>query len=107
MATATFRPSACRIFANVVDDGEPELERASSALGALIWTFVFVVGISHLAHCIGGSAEVLSAAAVGRLGADDYLGWLGAATLGNVGGGITIVAILNHAQVVAGNEKPV
>lgn len=79
---------------------------ASRTIGQilLIWTFAFVVGAAHLAHCIASSAEALNAAVVGDLAATRFLGWLSAATLGNIVGGVMIVAILNYAQVVAGES---
>ncbi|HWR47702.1 MAG TPA: hypothetical protein VN327_08845, partial [Pseudonocardiaceae bacterium] len=59
-----------------------------------------VVGAADLAHCIAGSTETLSAVLAGQVSAGTYLVWLAAATLGNTVGGVIIVSLLNHGQVV-------
>lgn len=69
---------------------------------ALIWMLTFVVGAAHLAHCIAGSAEILSAVLGGQVSAGHYLAWLSAATIGNAVGGVVIVSLLNYGQVKAG-----
>ena len=79
------------------------------AESARVWVIIlmtYVVGIAHFSHVIAGSIEVFTLAAAGRVS------WLAAvanfvvpALLGNILGGVTLVAVLNHAQVVAGNEN--
>src|SRR5215213_1719943 len=59
----------------------------------------YVVGLGHLAHSIAGSTEILSAVLAGSLTATEYLRWFAAAVLGNVVGGVVIVALLNYGQV--------
>jgi formate/nitrite transporter FocA (FNT family) len=66
---------------------------------AITWLLTFVVGAGHFAHCIAGSAEILTAVAAGSLGPGVYLQWLVAATLGNVVGGVIMVSMLNYGQV--------
>lgn len=66
----------------------------------LIYLMTFVVGAAHLAHCIAGSGEALSAVLAGRVSVGGYLLWLLAATLGNTVGGVLIVSLLNYGQVV-------
>jgi formate/nitrite transporter FocA (FNT family) len=66
----------------------------------LIYLMTFVVGAAHLAHCIAGSGEALSAALAGHVSAGSYLLWLAAATLGNTVGGVLIVSLLNYGQVI-------
>jgi formate-nitrite transporter family protein len=71
---------------------------------AAIWLVTFVVGVLHLAHCIASSGYILAAAMAGRVSAGRYAAWLGAATAGNIIGGVVMVALLNHSQVHAGGE---
>lgn len=66
----------------------------------LIYLMTFVVGAAHLAHCIAGSGEALSAVLDGRVPPGTYLLWLLAATLGNTVGGVLIVSLLNYGQVI-------
>jgi formate/nitrite transporter FocA (FNT family) len=73
---------------------------------ARVWVIVFityVVGLAGFSHVIAGSVDVFTAAAAGDVS------WLHAllyftvpALVGNVLGGVTLVACLNHAQVRAG-----
>ena len=62
------------------------------------------MGIGNLAHCIATSVEILASALSGGVSAGAYLAWLAAATLGNIVGGVFIVAVLNYGQVVVGND---
>ena len=66
----------------------------------LIYLMTFVVGAAHLAHCIAGSGEALSAVLAGQVSAGSYVLWLAAATLGNTVGGVLIVSLLNYGQVM-------
>jgi len=66
----------------------------------LIYAMTFVVGAAHLAHCIAGSGEALSAALAGQISAGSYLLWLLGATLGNTIGGVLMVSLLNYGQVI-------
>jgi formate-nitrite transporter family protein len=71
---------------------------------AVIWVLTFLVGLANLAHCIATSVEILASALSGGVSVGAYFAWLGAATLGNVVGGVFIVTVLNYGQVVVGNE---
>jgi formate/nitrite transporter FocA (FNT family) len=71
-----------------------------------IWLLTFVVGAAHLAHCIAGSAEILTTVLAGKASAGAYLYWLSAAALGNTVGGVVIVALLNYAQVIGSGHDP-
>ena len=72
---------------------------------ALVYLMTFVVGAAHLAHCIAGSGEALSAVLVGDVSPGRYLLWLAAATLGNTVGGVLMVSLLNYGQVIGwGND---
>lgn len=71
---------------------------------ALVYLLTFAVGAAGLAHCIAGSAEAFSAMLTGLISPGDYFTWLGAATLGNVLGGVLIVSLLNYGQVVGSGK---
>jgi formate/nitrite transporter FocA (FNT family) len=78
------------------------------AEAARVWIIVvitYVVGLGHMSHAIAGTINAFAAA------------WLGVATwggvlldfllptlIGNMLGGVTLVAMLNHGQVVAGSK---
>jgi formate/nitrite transporter FocA (FNT family) len=66
---------------------------------AMIWLLTFIVGVGHFAHCIVTSCEILSAMLAGAVSPGQYLHWLLPATLGNIGGGVFIVSVLNYGQV--------
>ncbi|HEY1686262.1 MAG TPA: formate/nitrite transporter family protein [Tepidisphaeraceae bacterium] len=73
-----------------------------------IWVIIFVtyiVGLANLSHVIAGSVEVFFA---GILGQESWLhifgGYILPTLIGNALGGVILVAVLNHAQVVAGEE---
>ncbi|MCU1587846.1 MAG: Formate/nitrite family of transporter, partial [Frankiales bacterium] len=67
----------------------------------LITLLTFFLGAGHFAHSIAGSGEVLAAVLGGPLALTSYLTWLAGAVLGNVVGGVVIVALLNYGQVHA------
>ena len=81
-----------------------------AAKEAKFWVIVvmtWLVGAAGLAHVIAGSTDVLYLVFNGELPYPTYLGrFLLPALLGNVIGGVTLVACLNHAQVVAGGAAP-
>lgn len=66
----------------------------------------YLVGLAGLAHIVAGSVEVAYLVARGAATWGDYLsGFVIPATLGNTLGGVTLVAALNHAQVVGGKDR--
>lgn len=75
---------------------------------ARVWVIViiaYVVGLGHFSHIIAGAVEVFALAAAGQTTWPSALGGYVVPTLiGNVLGGVTLVATLNHAQVVAGGR---
>lgn len=79
------------------------------AEAARVWVIVlltYVIALGHFSHIVAGSIEVFTLAAVGEVSwADVFRGYVAPALLGNVLGGVTLVAALNHAQVVAGSEE--
>jgi formate/nitrite transporter FocA (FNT family) len=66
---------------------------------AIIYVFTFVVGVGHFAHCIAGSAEILSAVVGGAVPLTEYFRWLLPAASGNICGGVLMVSLLNYGQV--------
>lgn len=73
---------------------------------ARVWVIIiltYFVGLAHLSHIIAGSIETFTLAAMGQA---SWMGVLGGfvvpALLGNIIGGVMLVAALNHAQIVAG-----
>lgn len=66
----------------------------------------YFVGLGKMAHIIGGSAETLFLVTGGELPFLDYvLHFMLPTLIGNVIGGVALVAAINHAQVVAGKHK--
>jgi formate/nitrite transporter FocA (FNT family) len=73
---------------------------------ARVWVIIiitYVVGLGHFSHIIAGAVEVFTIAAMNEESWLNILGHYIVPTLiGNIIGGVTLVAALNHAQVVAG-----
>jgi formate/nitrite transporter FocA (FNT family) len=81
------------------------LPAAESAHVAVILIVTYIVGLGGFAHIVAGSVDAMYMAVIGRATWAEYLGAFMVPTLlGNVVGGVTIVAALNHAQVVAGEK---
>jgi formate/nitrite transporter FocA (FNT family) len=79
---------------------------SSTAQPVVITVMTYLVGIGTFAHVIVGSTEVLYLVVSGQATIGEYLfGFLIPALTGNVIGGLTLVAGLNHAQVVSGGKK--
>ncbi|HZQ37602.1 MAG TPA: formate/nitrite transporter family protein [Dehalococcoidia bacterium] len=79
------------------------LPAAEGARVQIIIIVTYLVGLAGLAHIIAGSIEVLYLVTTGEASALDFLGRFMLPTLiGNIIGGVSLVAALNHAQVVAG-----
>ena len=74
-----------------------------------IWVIVlisYLVGIGEFSHIIAGSLSVFAHAIAEKSSWLDVAGGFVAPTLlGNIVGGVTLVAALNHAQVTAGDRK--
>jgi formate/nitrite transporter FocA (FNT family) len=72
----------------------------------VILIMTYVVGIGGFTHIVAGSAEVLFLVWNGSISWWGYAGGYAIPTLiGNVLGGVTLVSVLNHAQVVAGKSE--
>src|SRR3990170_3597213 len=82
------------------------LPAASNSQVLVIIIMTWLVGAGQLAHVIVGSAEVFYLAATNATTWSRALShFLLPTLLGNIVGGISIVAAINHAQVAAGNAK--
>ena len=81
------------------------LPAAESEQVPVIVGMTYLVGVAGLAHIIAGSTEVAYLVARGVATWGDYFGrFVIPTTIGNTLGGVTMVAALNHAQVVGGKR---
>jgi formate/nitrite transporter FocA (FNT family) len=65
----------------------------------------YVVGLGNFSHLIAGATQVFSLAWAGQKSWGVIsLCYLLPTLIGNTVGGVMLVAVLNHAQVVAGGE---
>lgn len=72
---------------------------------AIIVIVTYVVGAANLTHIVAGAVEVLFLPMVGaRSWGDVAVGYLLPTLLGNIIGGVSLTAAINHAQVVAGQS---
>ncbi|HLN46594.1 MAG: formate/nitrite transporter family protein [Chloroflexota bacterium] len=82
------------------------LPAAETARTWVIIIITYIVGLGGLSHVIAGSAETFYLVAVGNISFTTYfLGFLVPSLIGNIIGGVSIVAAINHAQVVSGSRK--
>ena len=73
---------------------------------AVIIILTYIVGLAELTHIIAGSVEVLFLVMVGaRSWGAIAWGYLFPTLLGNIIGGVSLTAAVNHAQSVAGMAK--
>ena len=79
------------------------LPAAETAHVWIILALTWMIGVGHFGHVIVGSIEVFVLASSGGASWGEALGQFTLpALLGNVVGGVTLVAFLNHAQVKSG-----
>ena len=82
------------------------LPSAESARPWIIVLMTWLIASAGLTHIIAGSLEVFYGIAAGDLSWATYFGRYGVPVLlGNSLGGIVLVAVLNHAQVVAEGRR--
>lgn len=75
---------------------------AETARFFVIVALTWVIGIGGFTHVIAGSIDVFFLATTGAASAQDVaLGYILPALIGNILGGVSLVAVLNHAQTVA------
>lgn len=78
---------------------------AEAARFFVIITITYVVGIANLSHIVAGAVEVFGLAWTGEKPIIEvFTGFIIPALLGNIIGGVVVVAVLNHAQIVSGGE---
>jgi formate-nitrite transporter family protein len=72
----------------------------------IIIIFTYLIGLGDFTHIITGSIEVMYGAITGGISWGRYFGgYMIPTLLGNILGGVSLVAVVNHAQVVAGGGK--
>ena len=82
------------------------LPGAETSRPMIIIILTFLVGLGGFAHIIAGSAEVFYLLTTGEASwAHGIGGWLIPTLIGNIVGGLSLVAALNHAQVTAGGGE--
>jgi formate/nitrite transporter FocA (FNT family) len=81
------------------------LPGAESSRLAVIVIPTYLIALFHFGHSIAGSIDVLYLVLRGEAGIGEYFRFIGPTLLGNVVGGVTLVALLNHAQVTSGEGK--
>jgi formate/nitrite transporter FocA (FNT family) len=70
---------------------------------AIIVFMTYIVGLASLTHIIAGSVEVLFLVMVGvKSWGSVALGYMFPTLIGNIIGGVSLTAAINHAQAVAG-----
>ena len=72
---------------------------------AVIVIITYIVGLASLTHIIAGSVEVLFLVMVGAKLEPSSSGYLVPTLIGNIIGGVSLTAAVNHAQVVAGMAR--
>ena len=81
------------------------LPGADASRISIIIIITYLVGLGGLNHIVAGSTTVLFLVASGSLPLTSYLfGFLIPTLLGNIVGGVSLVAALGHAQVKGGKE---
>jgi formate/nitrite transporter FocA (FNT family) len=82
------------------------LPYAESAHFFVIVLITWMIGVGHFPHVIAGAVKVFALGWAGeKPWGTIFGGFLLPTLIGNVIGGVTIVAALNHAQVVAGQGE--
>lgn len=79
---------------------------AETARLGVIVILTWTIALAKFAHVVAGAVEAFLVALTGDITWGHALGgFLIPALLGNIVGGVTLVAALNHAQVVSGEEE--
>jgi formate/nitrite transporter FocA (FNT family) len=78
---------------------------AEQARVLVIIIITYLVGLAQLSHIIAGSVEAIYVVAAGRASWEQYVfDYMLPTLLGNILGGVALVAALNHAQVIGGGD---
>jgi formate/nitrite transporter FocA (FNT family) len=79
---------------------------STAAQIAMIWLCTAPIGALHFRHSIAGAVEAFYAAAAGGVGWGHAIGgFVVPAVVGNAIGGVLLVALLNHGQVMAEKKE--
>ena len=79
------------------------LPYAETARVWVIGLLTYVIGVAHFSHVVAGAIEAAFLVATHESTWPEFtIGFFLPALIGNVIGGVLLVAVLNHAQVVAG-----
>jgi len=79
---------------------------AESARFWVIIVLSYVVGIGHFGHIVAGAVQTFYMAVSGQTPwGTVLLSYILPTFIGNILGGVALVAAINHAQVVSGSEK--
>lgn len=78
------------------------LPGSEAARLAAIVVPTYLISLAHFAHSVAGSVDVLYLVLGAQASWGDFAHFFVPTLLGNVLGGVTLVALLNHGQVVAG-----
>ena len=82
------------------------LPAAESARVSIIVILTYVVGLGGFAHIVAGSTKVMYDVVAGAASWPQYFGlYMLPALIGNILGGVALVAALGHAQVKAGKTQ--
>jgi formate/nitrite transporter FocA (FNT family) len=75
---------------------------AETARFSVILSITWLIGVAGFTHVVAGAIEALFLAFTGGLPwSGAWLGYILPALLGNIIGGVALVAVINHAQVVS------
>jgi formate/nitrite transporter FocA (FNT family) len=78
---------------------------AETARFFVIILLSYVVGLGHFGHIVAGAVQTFFLAITGEVPWTDVLGqYLLPTFIGNIIGGVALVAFINHAQVVSGKK---
>jgi formate/nitrite transporter FocA (FNT family) len=81
---------------------------AETARVTVIVIITYVIGLGHFPHIVAGSVETLYSVMTGGATLLEYgTGYLVPTLLGNIIGGVSLVAAINHAQVVSGEDEKI
>lgn len=83
------------------------LPAAESLRPIIVILMTYLVALGGFAHIIAGSVDALYLVFTNGASWAEYLGWLLPTLGGNIFGGVTIVAVLGHAQVVSEEKKKI
>lgn len=74
---------------------------------AVIILMTYIIALGSFTHVVAGSVDAFYLVALGERNWGEYLGdFMWPTLLGNILGGVSLVSVLNHAQVTAGSSSP-